>query len=169
MVSHFSFIIEVYNYKQAFSTNWLEPANRKDFFDQLGKYLNYKNLEDFYEISIESIKTQGGAALIGHCYDNSVSQAIQDVYCSHSWLEWKFSQRLSSGFWDQQENRKRFLNNLGCELGLKQMNDWYHVTSKQISENGGSSLLEKYGDSPAKLIMSVFSYHNWGSDFVNVK
>ena len=58
-------------------------------------------------------------------------------------------------------NQRGFLEELGKKLGFENMEDWYDVTSRQIEENGGSSLLKKFDSSPSKLIMAVFLEHKW--------
>ena len=64
---------------------------------------------------------------------------------------------------------RTFLDKLGKQLGFNQMNDWYNITGKDIKENGGSGLLSKYGNSPSKLIMSIYSNHEWKQSNFNTK
>ena len=66
------------------------------------------------------------------------------------------------------ENQRNFLDEFGKQLGFKQMNDWYNITSKKIIENGGSGLLNKYGNSPSKLIMSIYEIIN-GNNLISIQ
>ncbi len=56
---------------------------------------------------------------------------------------------------------KGTLDQLGNRLNFKEMDAWYSVTQKQIHENEGITLLNKYGGSPSKLVMSVYDTHLW--------
>src|ERR1700722_12949120 len=58
-------------------------------------------------------------------------------------------------------NEGNFLNELGKQLEFNKMNDWYNITACDIINGGGSGLLNKYGNSPSKLIMSIYSNHEW--------
>jgi hypothetical protein len=118
-------------------------------------------LEDFYKISPEDIRLNGGRILLNEVFDGSVLKALQFVYPSHNWLPWKFSQALSSGYWNSKAHQRHFLDWLGQELGYSNPEDWYNITAWEIQMMGGAGLLTKYGDSPSKLIMSVYSKSNW--------
>jgi hypothetical protein len=147
---------------------WIEPSNSREFFDQLGRKLEYKTLDDFYHIGADNMKKFGGAALLENYYKNSFIQALQDIYPQHKWLAWNVEQSVKMGFWDDKDNQKDFLNHLGTQLGFKTLNDWYNITAKKISKNRGARLLMRYGNhSPSKLLMSVYPSHAWGQGRFN--
>jgi len=50
---------------------------------------------------------------------------------------------------------------------LKRMNSWYKVTRNDIIQKGGSGLLNKYGNSPSKLIQTVYPEHDWKMEKFN--
>ena len=56
---------------------------------------------------------------------------------------------------------KSFLDELGEKIGAKELDDWYSISSKIISKEGGSGLLSKYGGSPAAMFSSLFTEHPW--------
>jgi hypothetical protein len=78
--------------------------------------------------------------------------------------------KISDRFWDNKENQRIFLNNLGKQLGFQSLDNWYNISKKQIEQNGGNSLLRNYyGASPSKLVKSVYSEHSWNEfKFSNV-
>ncbi len=45
---------------------------------------------------------------------------------------------------------------LATKLGLKDKEDWYHVSIKTIRHHGGRAILSKYSESPKKLLTSVY-------------
>ena len=128
---------------QVLNANWVIEINRKEFFDNLGKELKFTTLDNFYNITLETIKKYGGIALLDNLYHNSLIQAFEDVYPNHNWLEWKFSQNIPLNYWNNRTNQLKFLNELGKQLEFNQMNDWYNITVKDINENGGVTLLNK--------------------------
>ena len=48
------------------------------------------------------------------------------------------------GFWNDEKNVNEFLNNLKEKLNLTTFKSWNSLSQKQIRENGGSTLLNKY-------------------------
>ena len=50
---------------------------------------------------------------------------------------------------------------LGQELGYSKMEDWYKLTKQLIIKNYGGRLLDKYNDSPYKLLKDVFPNYDW--------
>lgn len=66
------------------------------------------------------------------------------------------SDKLPYGFWNDKDNRKSFMTELGEKLNIKDFSDWYSITSEQIKNHGGDGLLRRYGGSPSKLLTSVF-------------
>jgi hypothetical protein len=80
-----------------------------------------------------------------------------------------FKQKKGAGFWNNVENRKTFLDELGHKLGFKMMDDWYSISHKQIKENGGLGLLDKYNNSPSKLIVASYPTHQWMISHFNTK
>ena len=54
------------------------------------------------------------------------------------------SRYKTTGYWDNKQNILKFLKDLQQKLNLNSTNDWNSITAKQIRENGGSRLLNKY-------------------------
>jgi len=69
--------------------------------------------------------------------------------------------RVHNGYWKNKSTQREFMEYLGKQLNLQHMDEWYKVTTRQISEKGGGGLLRKYNGSPANLIMSVYDDHKW--------
>eukprot|EP01114_Cavostelium_apophysatum_P016892 TRINITY_DN4898_c0_g1_i1.p2 TRINITY_DN4898_c0_g1~~TRINITY_DN4898_c0_g1_i1.p2 ORF type:complete len:285 (-),score=54.08 TRINITY_DN4898_c0_g1_i1:1012-1866(-) len=54
-----------------------------------------------------------------------------------------------------------FMQGLAKKLGFSKPEDWYNVARRDFIEHGGRSLLKQYGDSPSKVITSIFSDVQW--------
>ena len=141
--------------------NWTKPENCQKFFDHLMKHLGFKTLDDFYRISPKDISHYGGRALLEKQFDGSLFATLNSAYLHHEWLAWKMEQNVPRGFWNSKENQKHFMDWLGNELGVKDMNHWYSVITTEIRENGGGSLMSKFGDLPSKLLQSIYTEHPW--------
>jgi hypothetical protein len=136
----------------------------------LGNILGLNSLENFYAITLEAIRLYGGATMLQYFYGNSLVKALEDVYPHHKWLGWKFDPNGISRYWDSKTNQKDFLDWLSNKLNFKNMEDWYSITVKQIAENGGRRLLQRYGDSRFKMIQSIYNTQQWNqSKFRNGK
>jgi hypothetical protein len=132
--------------------NWNKDNDRKEFFNSLKAQLDYKNLDDFYNISSDEIYQSGGKGLLEKMWGGSLWKTLQFLHPNHTWLPWRFTQNVPKGYWDKQEHQQSFFTWLGGQLGMNHMDDWYRVTKKAIETNGGGSLLDKYGSSPSKLL-----------------
>jgi hypothetical protein len=126
------------------------------FLDKLGKKLGFKKPEDWYNLQLDDLRN-GSKSLLRF---GSVAKLVQYTYPEHKWLHWKFI-RVSTGYWDKQENARNFLDWLSQQLGFQSMEDWYGVTIKDFHENGGATLLLKYKDSFPKLLETAYPQHQW--------
>ncbi len=61
----------------------------KIYFDWLGKRLGYKEMDDWYKLTSEEVKENGGGGLLNKC-DNSLAQMVRSVYPDHSWETLRF-------------------------------------------------------------------------------
>lgn len=51
---------------------------------------------------------------------------------------------------------KKYFDWLAGELGIKQKEDWFEVTSEQIRQHKGEGLLVYYGNSVAKALKTIY-------------
>ena len=154
-------------------------------------HLGYKCMEDWYSVTVEDIRKNGGAGLLEGYYHNSPSAALQSIYSEHNWELEKFknkptqlrsiknqrlylkNRKLSKKvtniakskyieLWKSKENQQQFCNDLMTQLGYKIMADWYHVSKKDFYKNGGQVLLSKhYNNSPLEALQSIYPQHLW--------
>jgi hypothetical protein len=69
--------------------------------------------------------------------------ALAAAYPEYSWDPLRF---LSSGqgIWKSLDNQRALFATLAQRLGIRTVDDWYNVTTKDILENGGRGLLTHY-------------------------
>jgi hypothetical protein len=72
----------------------------------------------------------GGASLVQK-YGGSPVTVISSVYPEYEWLPWKFI-KCSTNFWEDVNNQKKFVHWSAKELNIKEMIDWYKISSQVI-------------------------------------
>jgi hypothetical protein len=102
----------------------------------------------------------GGGLLKGPKYNGSPSLLISTAFPEHEWLPWKFDQ-VPKRFWDDSKNQRKFLDWVAKELNVKDHNDWYKVTHKDIVSLGGSGLLTKHENSHFAMLPKVYPEYEW--------
>lgn len=126
----------------------------------LGKKLELKKFDDWYSVTQEDLQKYGGIERFQVC-DTSLSSILESSYPEHQWKPWKFN-RLPHGWWNKQENQKRFLESLAKELGLKELDDYYlKIRTSDIENAKGSGFLRFYGYSIGKALMTLYPEHKW--------
>lgn len=150
-------ISKFFNRPQAY---WQDSYNRSEFLKHLFSLLGYRSLNDWYRTSHEDFTHNGGSALLKY-YGGSHVMAIIDNYPGQDWLEWEFNY-VPQGFWDNPDNRKRYLVWLGKKLGYSIKDDWYKINTKAFEKYYGSGMLQRsFGGSPSRAVMEIFPEQKW--------
>jgi hypothetical protein len=144
---------------------WDNKGTQRDFMDGLGNQLGFKYMTDWYKITSNQITNNGGFSLLAK-FGSSPPKMVTSIYHSHPWNFTKF-QSKPKHYWESDDNQREFMDQLGKQLGFKDMDDWYNLTLHEIDENRGSGLLEKYNRSPSKLVMSTYFNYPWNTSNFN--
>ena len=70
----------------------------------------------------------GGATLV---MSASVYKLVSSVYPEYEWLPWRFH-KTPANYWTDVKNQRKFMDWAGKELGIKDMSDWYKVTTRVV-------------------------------------
>ena len=62
-------------------------------------------------------------------HNRSLFTVLTSVYPEYEWLPWKFS-KVPVNYWNSVENRKKYMDWAGEQLGVKELSDWYNVNYK---------------------------------------
>jgi hypothetical protein len=139
---------------------WKDKNNHKIYADWLFNKLNYKKMEDWYNISINIIKENYGGGLLNY-YNRSPTQFIVKLYPEYNFLEWKFIQ-TKKYYWDNIENQKKYIVWLFKELKFTKMEDWYTISRCDFIKNYGDGLLQQqYNSCPIQLLINVYPEYKW--------
>ena len=60
---------------------------------------------------------------------NSYVDLLMEVYPEYNWLPWKFVQ-CPKNYWNDIENVRKYMNWAAIQLNVKDMSDWYNVSSQ---------------------------------------
>ena len=138
---------------------WKKRANVFRFRDWFQKQLGIKKLEDWYEVTASDFKRHhGGGVLLK--YDSSPSTFVMNVFDEYEWLPWMF-RSVPFRFWEKKTNARRYFQWLTEELKIKQLDDWYQITARDITQNYGSRFLQIYGGSVAAVVKRFHPKHRW--------
>ena len=80
---------------------------------------------------IKDILNVGGRGLLDK-YQNSQILLLSQVYPEYEWLPWKF-EYSPRNFWNNEDNKLKYLEWAGKQLGIKELNDWYKCSKEVVT------------------------------------
>jgi hypothetical protein len=137
--------------------NW-DQKSTMEWMDALGKKLNFKYKEDWYKLKYKDLERNGGREILKKL--GSPAKVVMYAYPNYEWQWWRF-QSMDKDIWDDHKSAIQYLNWLKDELGYRNMDDWYKISKKNFSQNGGAYLLKIYNNSPAKLLATIYPEREW--------
>ena len=114
---------------------WNDEENVNEFLKDFKVKFKLETEEDWNKVSQKQIQENGGRSLFTKytLYDlkNLAYPGIKKIT------------RKEIGYWDNDENIQKFVNQLKEQCNLKTLDDWNKLTSKQVIDYGGKYLLSK--------------------------
>jgi hypothetical protein len=110
---------------------WDDEKNQRKFLEWAGKQLKINEMSDWYKVTTKHISELGGGGLLRTRFRDSISLMLTEVYPDYKWLPWKFA-NTPNNWWKDNKNKKQFLDWVGGQLGIKDHNDWYNVTTQVL-------------------------------------
>src|SRR6185437_7791159 len=89
---------EIYKFHTVPIGYWNDIDNRKEFMDWLFNQLQYKSMDDWYNVTAKDICKFGGNTLLTR-HDDSPFKLLQSVYPNHTWKPYKFH-HVPLGYWN---------------------------------------------------------------------
>jgi len=149
---------DVRKFTQAPNGYWNDDQNCREFLEELGAKLGYKEMDDWYQLSNRELAMHGGGGGLNSRFNGSPLQMLRYFYPENDWLEFRFSM-APKGYWDLHENLVQYMDWLGSVLGFTEMNDWYEVMTDDFNRNHGSAPLTYL--SPSKAVMTAYPDYDW--------
>ena len=140
--------------------SWDDKNNHIRYIEWLGNKLDYKTMEDWYNVKQNDFNINYGSGLLVSKYNGSPSLILKTIYPDYEWLEWKFGMSPMT-IWKDFTNHKRYAEWLGKILEYKNIEDWYKITAKIIQKNNGYGILKKYKNSPSLFVKTIFPDYEW--------
>ena len=118
---------------------WENKENIQKFLLEIKEKYNLQSPEDWNLITTNQIQSNGGWMLLKKysMYD------IKCIACPEGKSIFN-NQHKPSGYWENNENVRKFLCELKEKYNLQTPEDWNLVTQKQIKNSGGRGILGKY-------------------------
>ena len=138
---------------------WNSVENQRNFLDDLFKKLKFKSLDDWSYLSATDLRKYGGGSLLNK-YNNKWFTALRSIYPKHHW-DLSLFKKMPNGFWKSHENQKLFLDRLFHQLKLKSMEEWYSVTTKEVINHGGMTLLKMFDLCFFRALCNVYPEYEW--------
>jgi hypothetical protein len=138
---------------------WMESKNQRKFLDWMAEDMNMKKVEDWYRTMRGDFLKRGGGGLLDR-YKGSPIDALKKIYNRTEWQEWRFNP-VPDGYWNRMENRRQYFDWMMDQLEMKRMEDWYEIKSSDISEMGGTELLNLYQGSLGISLKSIYPEWEW--------
>src|SRR5436309_2060124 len=104
------------------------------------EYATRKNIspKDWYKVDIKNLDEKA-AQIVTKEFRGSLYRALCTTFPEIDWHPWKFEHHaVPAGFWQNVSNQRKFLDELGKEVGINQLDDWYSVMDvKFLYQHGG--------------------------------
>jgi len=132
-------------------------------------------------VSRKRVTELGGQGLFQHY--PSLEAALTTVYPEYRWDSARFltpGKLRKNGFWADVNNQRQFLDTIGRELGVTQVQrapvawqytnnrvvtkyaDWYKVSREQVIRKGGRALFKRHASLESAL-KAAYGEHEWVS------
>ena len=138
---------------------WNNIQNHIKYAEWLGKTLDYKNMDDWYKLTVKDIRKHRGSGLLADKYRDSPYLFLKSVFPQVEWVPWKRS-KVTQNFWNNTENVRHYAYWLGKTLGYENMVHWYQITRTIINNNYGIGCLKKY-NSTLMFLKDIFPEYEW--------
>ncbi|HVC93275.1 MAG TPA: hypothetical protein VND64_06265 [Pirellulales bacterium] len=138
---------------------WQDQRNHRRYMSWLGKQLGFRRPEDWYGITTADFQKHKGGAFLLH-YDSSAVAAVMAYLPDYGWKEWLFT-FTPKDFWSARRNRRRYMDWLAEQLGIRDPEDWYAVTQREFNANAGNQFLKLYNGLPFQAIKAYIPSYPW--------
>jgi hypothetical protein len=83
----------------------------------------------------------------------TIAIALIAAYPDHDWYR--------PGKWKDIKDQRKFLDNLGVSLGIKNPDDWYNVPVAKAIASGGTFIKSVYNTSLVRALNAAYPEHSW--------
>jgi hypothetical protein len=110
--------------------HWTDINRQKEFFASFAKAYGVHNTEQWMSVRYSDLIAYGGGTLLQ--YEDSWHKMLSQLYPEYANLQ------------------RKFFDNLGQQLNIQSLNEWYEVNPNEVRARGGDVILKHYGGSLVK-------------------
>jgi hypothetical protein len=138
---------------------WMNPVNRKFFFDSFAEENKVDSMEQWYLVKNKQIIDYGGNGILSVA-GNSISTALADVYPEHNWQPWKFHWTTTET-WKIPAAVHFFFESLRGENPLDSL---YTLASFTRRKPHGKKVLAAFKGSLLNALQTAYPQHSWDAN-----
>ena len=135
---------------------WDDQKNVYSFLERVKQKCNIKDPSDWEKVNFQQICELGGRSL--YKQEKKLHLILEKYYPEE---DWEFiRKRKPNSHWNNPENLKDELEEIGKKLGVQALSDWDKITTPRFVQCGGAKLMKK-GYSFFDLLSTAYPTHNW--------
>ena len=147
---------------------WSDPFHLRSFFDNLYDKLGYTSMDDWFSLSLSTLKENGGVGLVGK--KGGVWKALSLAYPSHSF---SFSNplhplRRSPSRFKSILHQQTFFDHLYDKLKLKSMEEWKKVSGERLRKEGAGRIMKRYKGNLFTALTKIYPHYPWPDLFLSL-
>jgi hypothetical protein len=116
---------------------WFRQETRRLFFECLGRRIGFSCFNDWYSIDRTTVNNRGGGYILARYYNDSLVDALADVFPEHQWLPWMFKQ-VPRHYWSDSNNCRAYLEWVAPALHVETVEHWYSVSANDLRLHYGT-------------------------------
>ena len=142
---------------------WSKLENRRDFVVELYSKLNLNSLEDWKNVTYKTIQNYGGRSALSHTHNN-LKNLLIECFPNYPFQFTSTNERNINKpmkFWNNYENRKKFVDKKFSELSLTSLDDWKNFSRAELIKLEFGGLLSYYKGNVKELFTTLYPEHSW--------
>ena len=136
---------------------WKNPDNHRLLMDSIVKNMGLDSPLDLQGVQKKDILAHGGRSLFQ--FYPTLYQALCAIYPEYEWDMFAFKP-FPKNFWKERTIQRAFLDRFAEKHGIQKGEDWKRVSSRQIHESGGASILKQYS-TIYDMLSTLYPEHSW--------
>mmetsp|Transcript_29149 Transcript_29149/g.32371 ORF Transcript_29149/g.32371 Transcript_29149/m.32371 type:complete len:417 (+) Transcript_29149:158-1408(+) len=141
---------------------WDCKYNQRSLMEQVGEILRIKQLDEWYDITLENVNEHGALSMIWSRFGGSLSACLAGVFPHFKWEPLQFI-IAPKRYWLNRSNQIQALERIAEDIEVKQLSDWYNVGVGRIDvqKYQAKGILRVFDHSITQSIVGVYSDYPW--------
>ena len=158
---------KITNRKKLPKQYWGSIEDQRKIFDEIYKSRDMISLEDWHLIPKEELKEMGVLSILKQ-HRRSMNTCLRTLYPNEFNYLMTSHKSLPFNYWNSTENQLKFLEKIKVIYKIESTDDWYKITNKMITQNGGHRLIHMYG-SIYRCVRTLYPHLLWDDSKSSIK